>query len=101
MLEFLRSARRDDLVDLALHARRFRRATRPVAPAETGFAGEAQHARELLGRLGIQGGFVVDIAASDGITQSSTLWMFRQPAWSGLAVEMDRASSRASPSPPG
>jgi len=55
------------------------------------FAGEAAHLRALLRRLKIEGGYVVDIAAGDGISQSSTLEFFRSPHWSGLAVEMDSA----------
>lgn len=39
--------------------------------------------------LGISSGVVVDIAASDGVSQSCTLPLFRNPSWSGLAVEMD------------
>lgn len=53
------------------------------------FAGEAEAVRVLLGQLGVEGGYVVDIAASDGVDKSSTLPMFRDPAWAGLAVEMD------------
>ena len=88
-LELLRNPRREELVGLVRHARRFRAATRADHPVAASFAGEEVHARELLGRLGLDGGYVVDIAASDGVLQSSTLWMFAQPAWTGLAVEMD------------
>ena len=91
VLELLRNPRRGDLVQLLNHARKERHATRPDRPVETSYAGEAEHTRQLLGRLGVRGGFVVDIAAADGVSQSSTLWMFRDPAWQGLAVEMDPA----------
>ena len=53
------------------------------------YAGEFDHIDKLLGTLGIQGGYVVDIAAADGFTQSSTLGLFKRPEWAGLAVEMD------------
>lgn len=53
------------------------------------FAGEMAHLRGLLSRLEIDGGFILDIAAGDGVAQSSTLDFFRKPQWTGLAVEMD------------
>ena len=56
--------------------------------ADDSTAGEMAHCRDLLERLGIAGGYVVDIAAGDGVTQSSTLAFFRDPRWTGLAVEM-------------
>jgi hypothetical protein len=52
-------------------------------------AGEGAEIRAVLDGLGVRGGYVVDIAASDGVNQSSTVALFRDPAWSGLAVEMD------------
>ena len=56
---------------------------------DNSFAGEFAHLRLLLEKLKITGGFVVDIAASDGVTQSSTLGFFSNRDWRGLAVEMD------------
>ena len=56
---------------------------------DNSFAGEFAHLRLLLEKLKITGGFVVDIAASDGVTQSSTLGFFLNRDWRGLAVEMD------------
>jgi hypothetical protein len=53
-------------------------------------AGEFEHVQSVLHNLGIAGGYVVDIAAGDGVSQSSTLGLFQRPQWSGLAVEMDR-----------
>jgi hypothetical protein len=41
------------------------------------------------GAIHIDNGFVIDIAASDGYSQSCTLGFFRRKGWSGLAVEMD------------
>jgi hypothetical protein len=52
-------------------------------------AGEYAHLRTLLSLLKIDGGYVVDMAASDGVTQSCTLGFFSDPRWQGLAVEMD------------
>jgi hypothetical protein len=52
-------------------------------------AGEWQAVRRSLDVLGVSTGCVVDIAASDGVSQSSTLGLFRNDRWSGLAVEMD------------
>jgi hypothetical protein len=67
---------------LASHARR-------ALTADSSHAGEAAYLRAVLSRLGIDGGYVVDIAAGDGVTQSCTLQLFRDPRWRGLAVEMD------------
>jgi len=53
------------------------------------FAGEADHLLALCTALDLRDGYVVDIAASDGVTQSCTLPFFRNAKWSGLAVEMD------------
>jgi hypothetical protein len=43
----------------------------------------------LVEHLKIDGGYIVDIAASDGVTQSCTLGFFSNCNWRGLAVEMD------------
>jgi len=51
--------------------------------------GEQAHLSSLCDALGLHDGYVVDMAASDGVTQSCMLPFFRSPAWSGLAVEMD------------
>lgn len=53
------------------------------------YAGEFEYLDKLLSALGINQGYAVDIAASDGFTQSSTLGFFKRNDWSGLAVEMD------------
>jgi hypothetical protein len=53
------------------------------------FAGEWAALESLLARLGIVSGCAVDIAASDGVSKSCTLGLFRNPRWSGLAIEMD------------
>lgn len=56
---------------------------------ERSHAGEAPHLGRVLTICGISGGFVVDMAAGDGVNHSSTLPLFRSPDWRGLAVEMD------------
>lgn len=66
-----------------------RRHARAARSAELSHAGEAAHLLDVLQRCGIARGFVVDIAAGDGVTHSCTLPLFRDPAWGGLAVELD------------
>jgi hypothetical protein len=62
-----------------------RRAQEP----DTSFAGEFKAICEALEVTGqTQGGWCVDLAASDGVIQSSTLPLFRS-GWRGLAIEMD------------
>ncbi len=56
---------------------------------DTSFAHEHTHLRKLTTMLDIGHGFVVDIAASDGVNLSTTLGFFKDPNWRGLAVEMD------------
>jgi len=53
------------------------------------FGGEYEVISQLCKELNIEKGYVIDIAASDGYTQSCTLGFFRREDWSGLAVEMD------------
>jgi hypothetical protein len=59
------------------------------ASVDSSFAGEYTVLSGLIRALDINSGYVIDIAASDGYTQSSTLGFFRRENWSGLAVEMD------------
>ena len=56
---------------------------------DNSFAGEAAYMNFLLNKLAIGSGFVVDIAASNGVSQSCTLQLFESDKWGGLAVEMD------------
>lgn len=56
---------------------------------DNSYAGEFAHLNSILKRVNIQGGYIVDVAASDGVTQSSTLGFFSDHNWQGLAVEMD------------
>lgn len=53
--------------------------------------GEFEHLERLMSPdvLGIDRGFVVDMAASDGVSESCTLKFFRDHKWPGLAIEMD------------
>jgi len=53
------------------------------------FFGEFSYVSKILARLNINGGFIVDIAASDGVSQSCTLGFLKAKAWTGLLVEMD------------
>ena len=53
------------------------------------YADERATLENLVRSLGLNSGFVVDVAASDGFTQSCTLGLFGTKDWSGLAVEMD------------
>jgi hypothetical protein len=71
--------------DLALLARLKAKAR----TADRSFGGEAEQIATYLKRLNLRSGSVVDIAASDGVTLSCTIQLFRQPQWSGLAVEFD------------
>ena len=57
--------------------------------SDSSFADERKTLEDIVDDIGLQNGFVVDVAASDGFTQSSTLGLFSRTGWSGLAVEMD------------
>src|SRR5688500_1612316 len=70
-------------------ARALARHARAALVVDASHAGEAAHLRDLLAKCGIDHGFVVDLAAGDGVAQSSTLFLFRSPPWRGLAIEMD------------
>lgn len=70
------------LVTLALLRMRARRGSYTTA-------GEMDAVSVVLRALNISTGYAVDIAASDGVTQSCTLELYRDHAWRGLAVEFD------------
>jgi hypothetical protein len=53
------------------------------------FANEYPKIKGIVSKLNITDGFVVDMAASDGVSQSCTLEFFKDSTWSGLALEMD------------
>ena len=63
---------------------------RSVKPAKS-LGGEFEHLEKLFSpdRLNIDEGFVVDLAASDGVCGSCTLKFFRDRKWPGLAIEMN------------
>lgn len=52
------------------------------------FAGEYQHLAQIFSSIGIPIEYVIDIAASDGVTQSCTYPFYKQGA-NGIALEMD------------
>ncbi len=52
------------------------------------FAGENAKINEILKSLQIRDGYAIDIAASDGLSQSCTYHFFNS-GWAGLCVEMD------------
>jgi hypothetical protein len=56
---------------------------------DNSYAGEFLRLKKVIDIFGIKTGFVVDIAASDGVSQSCTLDFFKNNNWDGLAVEMD------------
>lgn len=56
---------------------------------DNSYGNEWKKLKHYLDILQIKSGQVVDVAASDGVSQSCTLPLFRDPLWSGLAVEMD------------
>jgi hypothetical protein len=70
------------LVQFVRHYRRSRQ-------GESSYAGEYRRLEAIAFQLKIKDGYVVDIAASDGVSQSCTLAFFRDHDWAGLAVEMD------------
>jgi hypothetical protein len=58
--------------------------------ADKSYGNERELLEKFVGQLNnTNSGFVVDIAASDGVTMSSTLGLFKREGWKGLAVEMD------------
>jgi hypothetical protein len=61
---------------------------RKINTSDDSFAGEYKYLRKLTAALGLEHGLVLDIAASDGYSQSSTLGFFSE-GWAGLAIEMD------------
>lgn len=56
---------------------------------DASFAGEREGLESVVSLLGLTGGVVVDIGASDGYSQSSTAGLFARPGWKGVAVEMN------------
>lgn len=58
-------------------------------PADPSYGGEYQHLKALAQKLGIQNGYMVDIAASDGVEHSCSFGFLNELKWAGLAVEID------------
>src|SRR5271170_1436529 len=56
---------------------------------DTSYCGEYGHIKAILAKLSLKKGYVVDMAASDGVTYSCTLGFFKDSNWAGLAIEMD------------
>lgn len=56
--------------------------------ANDSHAGESEQLKYIAAEMGLFSGYIVDIAASDGYSQSPTLSFF-QNGWSGFCVEMD------------
>jgi hypothetical protein len=50
--------------------------------------GEEKVIQTLLSQVGAEGGYAIDVAASDGVTMSNTLSLYKT-GWRGLAVEYD------------
>jgi hypothetical protein len=68
--------------------RRLYRVRRLSRSGDSSYGGEFAAINGLLARIGVSNGYIVDVAASDGVSQSSTLPLFAK-GWAGLAVEMD------------
>jgi hypothetical protein len=56
---------------------------------DNSYAGEYEYLKKIIANLNLMGGYVVDVAASDGVSQSCTFGFFEDSNWIGLAVEMD------------
>lgn len=55
---------------------------------DTSPTGERKMLEEIVNICGLGSGFVVDIGANDGFSNSSTLGLFGRNNWAGLAIEM-------------
>ncbi len=63
-----------------------------IVRKENSFAGEGKILQETMNKLGISGGYLVDIGAADGIRQSSTSEFLKQNTWQGALFELDSES---------
>src|SRR5882724_816223 len=68
--------------------RRLYRARQLSRTHDSSFGSEFAAIDRLLTTPGISNGYLADVAASGGVSQSSTLPLFAR-GWAGLAVEMD------------
>lgn len=69
--------------------RLFRLSRRFSSGRDTSFANERSCLEAIVSALSIKCGHIVDVAASDGYTQSCTRGLFGRAGWVGLALEMD------------
>lgn len=63
-----------------------------VVRKENSFAGEGKILQETMNKLGISGGYLVDIGAADGIRQSSTSEFLKLNTWQGALFELNPES---------
>ena len=63
-----------------------------VVRKENSFAGEGKILQETMNKLGISGGYLVDIGAADGIRQSSTSEFLKHTTWKGALFELNPES---------
>jgi len=83
----LRKSRKIHLLIGLFHVYQLKRKS-DVPSSDHSFAGELAYLKKITSELEISSGSVVDIAAGNGVEQSSTL-AFYQNGFSGLAVEMN------------
>ena len=63
-----------------------------IVRKENSFAGEGKILQETMNKLGISGGYLVDIGAADGIRQSSTSEFLKENTWRGALFELNPES---------
>lgn len=63
-----------------------------IVRKENSFAGEGKVLQKTMNKLGISGGYLVDIGAADGIRQSSTSEFLKQNTWKGSLFELNPES---------
>lgn len=63
-----------------------------IARKKNSFAGEGEILQETMNKLGVSGGYLVDIGAADGIRQSSTAEFLKQANWHGALFELNPES---------
>lgn len=63
-----------------------------IVRKENSFAGEGKILQETMNKLGIAGGYLVDIGAADGIRQSSTSQFLKHNTWQGALLELNPES---------
>lgn len=63
-----------------------------IVRKENSFAGEGKILQDTMNKLGISGGYLVDIGAADGIRQSSTSEFLKLNTWQGALLELNPES---------